>query len=177
MIALNEWLEDFLKLTDDLVYKPKAIFPSELFLFYCKAKEANVDRIFESGVAFGGSTEYLDRLFPDVRVTSIDKGKWKPKKDIVQGDGLILLPRFVSKSKNKRIAILIDGPKGKPAINLAKKLLQFKKVCFVAIHDPIKGKIDSHDILFREQFSFLDEKVGTAIHKYPKGPGLRFMYA
>lgn len=173
MIALN----DFIQLTDDLVYKPKAIFPSELFLFYCKAKEASVDRIFESGVAFGGSTEYLNILFPDVIVTSIDKGKWKPRKDIVQGDGLILLPKFVSRSKHNRIAILIDGPKGKPAIRLAKKLLQFKKVCFVAVHDPVNGKVDSHDILFREQFGFLDEKVGVAIKKYPQGPGLRFMYA
>lgn len=167
-------LEEFKRLTADLPYRPGSIFPSEMFLFYREAKACNADHIIESGVGHGGSTRYLARLFPDVRITSVDKNDGHPGlTEFLRGDATHLLPQIVEESKGKRIAVLIDGPKGKKQTDLAEVLLELEKVVLLALHDFdwIAG-IRSRDESFRREFGHLDANVGEYLKHYPNGPGL-----
>jgi tRNA A58 N-methylase Trm61 len=164
-------IEEFKRLTSDLIYKPGAIFPSEMFLFYCEAKACEADHIIESGVGHGGSTRYLARLFPSARITSVDKNEGHPGlTEFRKGDATQLLPEIVKYSHRKNIAILIDGPKKQKAINLAGNLLQDSRVHFVAVHDLPDG--DSHTKSWRDNYGFLDANVGEYLKHYPNGPGL-----
>lgn len=172
-----EELNHFIEVTKDLDYRPKAMFPSELFLFYYLAKQARTDHVIESGVGNGGSTQYLKRLFPGVRRTGIDRTEVDAHGcELFRGQAEDLLPWVVRRSRGKSLAILIDGPKGKPALKLKKILFRDHRVSLVAIHDLAfevkKPQVLSHDEEFRKRFGFLDEKVGSALEKHPNGPGL-----
>lgn len=196
---MNE-LEEFKKKTEGLVYRHKAIFPSEAFLFYREAKRIDADHIIESGIGNGGSTAYLDKLFPEIKITSIDRGKVEqirldhPRIEFVQGDGVHKVPLAVYHSSGKSLAVLIDGPKGYQAIKLASSLLRNERVKIVAIHDlqaditsPIyldnpvlrnrmiaflgKAFANSHDAKFRDFAGWLDKEI-VATKKHPNGPGL-----
>jgi len=189
-------IDEFKIKTKGLIHQPKAIFPSEMFLFYCEVKRIDVDHIIESGIGYGGSTSYLDRLFPETLITSIDRGSVEqtralhPRIDFVIGDGRFEIEWQIAKSKAKRLAILIDGPKGWIAVKLAERLLTKKNVKIVAVHDLQSDKqslallpsvreriglfldkafVDSHKL--REFISELDIGV-KALKKYPNGPGL-----
>lgn len=184
---MRQHIDEFVRLTGDLAYRPKAVFPSEMFLFYCEALAAGADHIIETGVGFGGSTSYLARLFPDARITCIDDDSRRQlevvareiggKAHFLRGDAVSLLPKVVKHSRGNSLAILIDGPKGRPAVALAKEVLQDVTVKFVAVHDlAFEAKeylIDSHAEDFRAQFGFLDCDVGEARIKHPAGPGLK----
>lgn len=172
-------IEEFKRLTAGLRYRPKAVFPSEMFMFYSTAKAFKVDQIIESGIGNGGSTAYLAKLFPDLPIISIDKdvsGAAGLAVTTIKGNAVYMLPDIVARSNAQRIGALIDGPKGKLAIRLAKRLLNDPKVQFVAVHDlAFEGKqhlIDSHDPEFRKRYGFLDSSVGAARKKHPNGPGL-----
>ncbi len=170
-----ELLDQFVKITNGLPYLPKAIFPSEMFMFYYIAKGKEVDCVIESGVGNGGSTNYLDALFPDAEIISVDLGDVKltrelhPRIEFIKGDGSIEVPRIVDRAIGKNIGVLIDGPKNDLAIELANKLVD--KVRFIAIHD--LPPFDTHSRSFRKNFGFLDSNVGAYLKKYPNGPGLR----
>lgn len=196
---------EFAEKTRGIPYLPKAMFPSELYLFTREVVAQGVDHIIESGIGYGGSTAYLDRLFPDVKITSIDRGSVvatraaHPRIEFIKGDGRFEIPRAVHGSDGKRIGILIDGPKGWTAVKLAMRMLSNKKVRLVAVHDLqteiysnelllrpslrncVKQFIDSahensHDYEFRLMASDLDVNVG-ARSKYPDGPGLTLYHA
>lgn len=185
---MNGDVDTFQQLVGKMPYRPKAIFPSEMFLFYKLAKDFGPkDHIIESGVGYGGSTSYLVRLFPFTRITAVDAdryrqfGKLKQQfktVELIRGNSLRLLPAIVRRSNGERIAILIDGPKRQPAINLANKLLEANtRVRFVAVHDlsvemAKQGTFNSKDEAFQKQFGFLDKDVGPYRNIYPSGPGL-----
>lgn len=169
-------IEEFIRLTEDLVYRPKSIFPSEMFLFYREAKQRNVDQIIETGAGFGGSSSYLARLFPNVTLTCIDDNGYgfltTLRKELpinfIQGDATQVLLPVIERSHSKSIAVLIDGPKGKKAIDLANKISDH--AVLIAIHDIPNSESQADE--FRTQFGFLDHKTGLWLKKYPKGPGL-----
>lgn len=175
---MHEYIDDFRRLTAGLTYRPKAVFPSEMFLFYAKARAAGADRVVESGICFGGSTSYLARLFPGA-VTSIGlniAGALGLKVDLIRGDSTLLMPGVVDRFEGGSVAILIDGPKGQTALTLKDRMLRKENVRFVAVHDlafePGDHVIDSHAPDFREDFGVLDTHVGEALKKHPRGPGL-----
>jgi hypothetical protein len=141
-------------------------------------------------VGYGGSTSYLRALFPYMPITCVDDGRYGQLKKIAEelfvkivlGDARAVLPQIVANCTASRIAVLIDGPKGKPAVKLAKRLLLMPTVKVVAVHDLAfdAGKahrIDSQDDNFRRAFGFLDDKVGAALTKHPRGPGLSIFHA
>lgn len=198
-------LEEFASKTAGLIERPKSVFPSEMFLFWCTAKLFRVDQIIESGIGHGGSTDYLDCLFSDIPITSIDRNfadetrERHPRIKFIKGDGRWELPFEVHFSKGERIAILIDGPKGWMAMTTALRILQNSKVAFVAIHDlqselksPFyeersilknrlesflsKANVNSHAPEIRAVTARLDSYVKAAI-KYPDGPGLSIYHA
>lgn len=177
----------FEEVTADLTYRPKALFPSELFLFHSHANLNRCDMIIESGTGWGGSAQYLARLFPLVPVYSIDQSEGMT--DQVKAMGLkvkfitaraqLAIPMILDKKQPERAAVLIDGPKGKAAAKLACELLNdWQNVCFVAVHDltsdlPGQYVIHSHTQHFRALAGHLDDKVGQVARlKHPKGPGL-----
>lgn len=188
--AIMDALKTFMERTQGLSYKPKSIFPSEMFLFYMEALKVNPDLIIESGVGYGGSTRYLTKLFPNEapEIIAIDDERYKKpgvksrlrwRVMFIPGDSLEVMPALVSKTEAKRIVILIDGPKGQAAVDLATQMLATDKVWFVAVHDlafdcPGKYRVQSHEPDFRQAFGFLDK--GTVpdrqLHKQPNGPGL-----
>lgn len=198
-------VEEFAAKTRGLKSLPKAIFPSEIYLFAREVVANEIDHIIESGIGYGGSTSYLDRLFPDLMITSIDRGSVEdtqikhPRIEFIKGDGRFEIMRSVIRSSSKRIGILIDGPKGYQAIMLAQRLLRNSKVKIVAIHDlqtevygtflmnhpQLRSRVkqflmeayeNSHDWEFRQSASCLDKDV-AARSKYPDGPGLSVYHA
>lgn len=179
---MRQYLDDFVRLTAGLAYRQKGIFPSEMFLFYCRAKQAGADHIIETGVGYGGSTSYLARLFPDVPITSIDRNVRHAAGlgvKVARGDAQWVLPDVVRRSSGNALAILIDGPKGPPALDLARRFLGAEKVKVIAVHDLAfeagDHRIDSHADEFRDQYGFLDARVGVALKKHPRGPGLSLL--
>jgi hypothetical protein len=188
---LDPDLEPFMNVAWGMRYHPKSIFPSEMFMLYKAIRTFNAhDRIFESGVGYGGSTTYLARLFPHTPIVSVDLDKYAelehvrkllqreaPHVKLIKGDSRELLPRLVQRSTGRRIAVLIDGPKGKAAMKLMRVLIQLPRVVLVAVHDLhdehlIHGE-SSKSPDFRAAYDSLDADVGVYRNQhYPKGPGL-----
>lgn len=181
-------LETFIERTKGLSYKPKSIFPSEMFLFYNEALKVDPDLIIESGVGYGGSTRYLTKLFPDEpRIIAFDDARYSQpgvqsrlrwRVEFMAGDSRQLMPDFVDSVSAKRIVILIDGPKGESAVDLARRMLARDRVVFVAVHDlpyalPGRYACQSHRVEFRQAFGFLDKGLPPyQLRKQPQGPGL-----
>ncbi len=178
------YLDYFLAVTKGLKYQPKAIFPSEMFAFYVMAKTAGVKTILESGVGFGGSTTYLDKLFPNTPIFSICKDRHDQLKQLTEiyrnthvkidrGDSIEIFPRLLGEVEGP-VAVLIDGPKGPSAVSLAQKL-KFLGAAVVAMHDQsytVGDGFHTHWLDFQEAYRFLDEKTGDYGVKYPQGPGM-----
>lgn len=175
-------------------YFIKGVFPSEMFAFFCAAKDFDSgDLIIESGTGYGCSIWYLSRLFPECNIISVDNERMykqtqfvrndykdKPLIEFIKGDSLEVIPRIVANTNANRIAVLIDGPKGQTAILLAKYLMEIRfNVEFVAIHDcdDQSGFFHTvHDDSFNKRFyDFFNERVDKHLRKiYPRGPGLSF---
>lgn len=184
-------IAEFRPIAEALGYRPKAIFPSEMFVFCQLYQEHGCNLTLESGVGFGGSTSTIANMFPDNYIVSfcLDKydqidsirKQFKGKKvEIFGGDSQELMPQFLNNLAGERIAVLIDGPKGKPAIDLAMRMLQDEQVKFVAIHDLADelaemGDFTTKNEYFQSNRDELDSDIGSYKDKYPKGPGLTFI--
>jgi len=123
-----------------------AIAYSEAFAFCSMCDFFGVNRIIESGVRNGGSTKLIHLYFgDDVKLSSVDKKieprlrNIMPKVEFVEGFGNEEVPKLLnSVTENDIIGIILDGPKGTPAIKLAEECLELNNVKFVAIHDTYK---------------------------------------
>lgn len=173
--------EYFMKRVGAIPYKPKAIFPSEMFLFYKLAYDFGPeDHIFESGT--GMSTLFLSKLFPQVPITTIDINNGKLFTVRIKGveaicaDSIKLLPNLIKTSKAERIALLIDGPKQEPAVALALTCMKDHRVKFAAVHDLeerlVKDRFNTRCDKYRIKYGYMDKDVGAYLEKYPVGPGL-----
>lgn len=127
---------------------PKSILNSEGFAFCALADYYGADLIIESGICNGGSTIILCKYFNDIPILSIDisikmeviiRTSIYHNVTLISGDSNVLLPQAVKVFKDKKIAILIDGPKGINAITLAGKCFSNKSVIMVGIHDLYRG--------------------------------------
>jgi len=187
-------------------YSMRGILHSEMLLFVTHLDYFGIEHVIESGRAEGQSTKIIAKWISNkTRFDSIDIEK--EKKDysqynvnIHQGNSISTIPKLLS---NKKTAILIDGPKGEKALELAKKLLKHKNIAFVALHDFHKDtyvrneaeKLGMHssasdDFLFVERFHDLDAECWSVIYKKNKwlpydrngqkmtsyGPTLLFLY-
>lgn len=178
-------LPTFRRICEQLPYRTKGMFFSELFLFLRACDERNVDVIIESGVKHGGSTHVLAAAFWG-RLISIDRAflpsfmETRPANvDLIEDDARLAIPRIVGhlQPTGRRVGVLIDGPKGDAALALKDVCLQSAAVEVVGIHDlpPGRGEFrHSHDPTFRQYFGRdLDRLVSAAAAaKYPYGPGL-----
>ena len=134
-------------------YPRHSIMFFEALLLYTLAKEHNINIFIESGVRLGGSTSIWGRVFKDIEVYSVEKNINKTSKkvwddiimeklspmypniNLIQGDGNVELIKIIESNPDKKIGILVDGPKGTEGIKLAEKCLSYKNVCFSSLHD------------------------------------------
>lgn len=170
---------EFLAVARTVPYQPKGIFYSEVFLFISACQEEGVDLVIESGVKHGISTQILARLFPDALI-SIDRLFEivpPPGAQFLIGDACVAIPELIARYTDKRIGILIDGPKGERALRLKNVCLGHPNVRVVAIHDIARGSgetLHSHDWTVQagdaaQLDAWLEHEYAA---KYPNGPGL-----
>lgn len=177
----EEW--HFRNIIQDLNYEIKGILNSEMLFFCSVSKFLKVTNIIESGRARGYSTEVLANFFknhPLVSIHSIEYLKYTEDSLIAMkrlhryrninlcfGNAFSLLPRLTQAGP---CTVLIDGPKGKYAVQLAAFLLKKPMVKAVFIHDlykPTKVRsivgecypdvFSSDNLNFVKRFSLLDE--------------------
>ena len=142
----EDLLPEFRRLIADI--PPEAgfggIWESEMFLFYAAVRWCAPQQILESGRARGKSTLILARCFPESGVVSVelDRGtdnaaaaeeklRGCPNVELLYGDSRKLLPERLREGD----AVLIDGPKGFRAVELALEILRTGKPCAVFVHD------------------------------------------
>ena len=135
-------------------YEERGILHSEMLAVCAVCTEMGVDTVIESGRARGQSTLTLARYFEGsgVGVSSIELMRDKdaayaeqrlagmPGLELLYGDSLELIPRLIEGMPGKRMAVLLDGPKGAVAIDLAKRLFRdHAGVVAIFIHDMRAG--------------------------------------
>lgn len=161
-------------------YRHKGMFYSEVYLFLQACSIEGVNLIIESGVKNGMSTRLLASAWHG-EVIAIDRNPVAldaifPAVRFLSGDSTKLLPHLLRQASERRVGVLIDGPKGSAARALKDACLALPATRLVAVHDigsEPEQAWHSHDAAWgglRERFDrFVEESYRR---KYPKGPGL-----
>jgi len=138
-------------------FEERGILYSEMLAVCSISSEMDIDVLIESGRYRAQSTVVLARYFfgTKTKIISIEKNKdenamfaeniLKDCSDVelIYGDAKNIMPSLVKKYRNKKIAILFDGPKGKEAIDIFKDLvLNSKDVLVGFFHDAKKPSKD-----------------------------------
>jgi hypothetical protein len=128
-------------------YEPRGIFNSEMALLIGLCRKLGVEVVIESGRARGQSTFLLGKYLPGVAIHSVERQRDSDalfaerrldeldNVTLWYGDGLKLVPQIVQAKTGRRIAILLDGPKGHPALDLLKECTISPDVVVGFIHD------------------------------------------
>lgn len=172
-------LTEFQMIAAQTPYVKNGMFYSEVFLFLQECSRRLVDLVIESGVNFGMSTRMLAAAF-NGDVVSIDRRfiiEPPERVRFVEGEAVEVLPELLQEYHDRRVGILLDGPKGRTALALKDACFTYDCVRVVAIHDSSQGSgehVHSHDAHFRRACG---EQLDRAVlpeyaAKYPKGPGL-----
>lgn len=127
-----------------LKFEAKGIFNSEMLLVIALARHFGVQRIIESGRARAQSTEVLARCLPEVEIHSLEFLRWTEDNIAARkrlatynnvhlhfGDSLRALPELLTTD----CLVLIDGPKGIPALRMAAQAMERACVKGVLVHD------------------------------------------
>lgn len=195
MFSSAKYQKWFDEKTKDIEYEDKGIFNSEMLMVIAIAKQLNIKEIWESGKARGQSTHILAECLSDSNIHSVEilkdtdddivaKKRLENYRNVelIYGNSSIILPEKIKDKKD--VLVIIDGPKGVAAINLAKKMLENKKVKAVFLHDYHKGSplrevventfkdhtFFTDDEEYVQAFKFLDDKCWVEhakIGRYP----------
>jgi hypothetical protein len=175
----SNYLHKFSTSLTDIGYEKKGIWFSEILFIFAFCEYFQSKLLLESGRARGQSTLCLSKLLPKTEILSIEhikdsedsliaeeRLKKQDNVKLVYGDSFESLKKI---KFNTNFFMLIDGPKNKLAINLAKKILINEKCLGVFMHDCNKGGIErsfenehkgisyfSDDEQFCERFKYLD---------------------
>jgi hypothetical protein len=151
-------------------YLERGIFNSELFLTIGLIIDSKIEIVIDSGRANGFSTEILAKYLSPlgIKVISIEFEKDKSSEqlvnrlskyenlDCIYGNSMSVIPTIIKKNKRKRIAVILDGPKGIPAVKLMKRLVKkYKNLELGFIHDMRKlewGKPSKHRFFLENEF-------------------------
>jgi hypothetical protein len=161
-------------------YQPKGMFYAEVWIFLQACQRHACDLIIESGVKNGMSTRLLAACW-HAPIISIDKKPVAvdavfPGVQLLKGDSTELLPRLLEDRPERRVAVLIDGPKGSKAQALKDRCLRLSACRLVGVHDlaMFRGESEhSHDSSFALVRQRFDKYVSAEYRKaYPLGPGL-----
>lgn len=175
-------VERFSEVCRSLPYRDKGMFYSEVFFFLQACADHGIDMIVESGVKNGMSTRLIASAWPG-EIISIDKdsGALEPVEGVqfLHGDSRRLIPLVLEQSAGRKVAVLIDGPKGAAALALKDAIWAKPEVLLVAIHDLPLGS--APDASRHSQTPEYRVRTGLKLDaimkhhyrdKYPGGPGL-----
>jgi len=191
-------LPSYQKAIENQSYQDKGIFFSEGLAFCALADLLKINLILESGIFGGMSTEIFARYFhfPIIGIDRCDYGieAFRATRErlskythvsLIQGDSTREMGKTLKKNRGRRVGILIDGPKGLSAIQLAQSALQHDEVAFIGIHD-MGVKADNHlmdswdntvfytdESWFRDLYGNLDKDI-PKLNEYPLGPVIGF---
>ena len=143
---------------------------SESFAFCVMCELFHVKYILESGIYNGQSTSVFARYFmhDDIIVHSLDiviRQDMLKRLQRYLSDSIIIenaqsqlrLPELIGLYDKGKIGVIIDGPKGIAALQLAMKCIEQYNVAFVAIHD-VYADINGYR---KNWFVNLDKKYAT----------------
>ena len=151
------------------------IMTSELMLLGSVIKMINPDYIIESGRHNGYSTQFLLDNFQDKEIVSIDYSRDKLARKTEKrlenyknlklhyGNSLYSMPRLISQRSNSVVA-LIDGPKGKNALNLVVELFRNPNVIMAVVHDSYLGSEFRTELGSRKEFYYFSSDNETFSH-------------
>lgn len=126
-------------------YEARGIFNSEMALAIGTCADRGIEVILESGRARGQSTYLLAKYLPNVKVCSIERFRDDDalfcerrlegfnNVTLFYGDGRSLIPSLLNVYEGQKIAVIMDGPKGHPALELLESVKASVEVGF--IHD------------------------------------------
>lgn len=172
-------------------YEERGILHSEMLMICAVCASLNIDVIIESGRCRGQSTLMMGRFFEDsaTKIISVEleRDENAPIAEqrlssysnvrLLYGDSLDLIPKLVKQNQDKRIALLLDGPKGLTAVQLIEQVMnQSSDVVVSFLHDTKQTSIARNEVLARfnrvfftdnreyvQQFSYLDETCKPAL--------------
>lgn len=139
--AIEAFREEVARETSSVKALSGGILASEAVAFLCLCRLRNVDLVVESGRSFGYSTRMFNQCVdvvsieekPDA-VADMETYRMRRKSlTLAVGNGMDAVPHCIRKHASRRIAILLDGPKGKNAVQLLRSSLP--SIVFGAIHD------------------------------------------
>lgn len=123
------------------------MIPHKLMATLCLAKTLNVTVLVESGRKGGMSAFTYSQRIPQVvsiemnTLSNVHNTLQAVSKNVVllEGDGSTVIPDVVAdlRSKNQRVAVIIDGPKGPAAVEVASRVIN--EVVFLGIDDAPVG--------------------------------------
>jgi hypothetical protein len=131
-------------------YEPRGIFNSEMAAVIAMSLAEGIDLFVESGRSRGHSTLLLAKHLStaDIAIHSFDRDRNEnalysekklaglPNLHLHYGDSRLLIPAFIAANRDRRIGLLIDGPKDRKAIALLSDcLIQTDAVKIAFVHD------------------------------------------
>ena len=196
---LEKTLDSYHDATKDLIYQAKGLRFCQGLPLCALIDYYDIDLMIESGVCRGMSTEIICSYTKDkpVHHVAIDidhygKGVFQsaidrlqpqyPRLKFLSGDSKLLLPQVIEANKHLNIAYLIDGPKFGPAIEIARKCMEYDNVKFGAFDDATKetgyhfvDKMDScffytDEKWYYEKYGWLDDVKHDTYSKTEKDP-------
>ncbi len=186
-------------------YEERGILNSEMLAACAVAQSLGAQIIIESGRARGQSTRTLARYFAGtgVRIISLELERDAdaqyaeeqlrpfPHVQLLYGDAFRTLPSLLERHAGQRVALLVDGPKGLPAIDLIDRAhSEHENVVASFLHDtrrqtPQRERLESgsyrafftDDPEYVETFGALDRacepKAGQAITMHTWRPYMK----
>ena len=157
---LVKFVDKFKKNVFPVGYFHRGALYSETFVVCALMDLMKIDLLLESGIAYGRSTEIFSKYgiksiksvdIAHIKIYSKEQNEkvWNETKDrlskydnlkLFKGNSKSILPKLIKQNSKKRIGVVVDGPKGIHAVNLASECYKHSCVKFVAIHDQVNDK-------------------------------------
>jgi len=140
---LRAQVEEFKALLGDDLYAfdSEAMNPSEVFFVWRAAVGVGVDRIVESGTYKGKTAKRLSLVLPKCQIVTFErkvKRQHKNAKRYSDTDIVFIDTSLDASWVTSRTGVVIDGPKGRAALDLAASLVE--QAAFVMVHD-LRGEL------------------------------------
>ena len=160
---------------------PGSLDPSEIYSFIHLIKKNKIDVVIESGRQYGYSTYFIGKFCEknNVEFVSID---WNTDKKIslfskkilskinikyINGNFYFVIKKILDGYKYKKVALLVDGPKGLIAHSFCYNLFfYYKNLKYVFFDNTLKNSSSRFDFfLFKKINSFQDLGFSSNILK------------
>ncbi len=135
-------------------YEERGILSSEMLAVCALSEQLGADVVIESGRCRGQSTAMLARYFEGsaTRIVSMELERGEdadfaesrlsryPHVELLYGDSLRIIPELLAGLDGRRVSLLLDGPKGNPAIDFIERVFaEHANVIGAFLHDMRRG--------------------------------------